>query len=912
MLLGRGEECARLDELVGALRTGESRVLVLQGDPGIGKSALLAYVERGANGVRVLRAPGVEGEQDLEFAALHRLCVPLLGGLGNLPQPQRTALETAFGVSAGPRPDHFLVGLAVLTLMTHASADHPLLCLVDDAHWLDHSSAQVLAFVARRLLAESIAVLFATDQHRHPFLGLPEMEVPGLAIADAEALLGAVVPAGFDPRVRERILAEARGNPLALLELPRGLTVTQVASGLGLVGVDSVPGPLEHTFLERIKGLPARTQLVMLVAATDPSGDPQLLRRAVERLGVRDAVAVTDDADGLLTVGARVTFRHPSVRSAAYRAAGAKARRAAHRTLAEVTDPKADADRRAWHRAAAASVTDEALALELERVAELARARGGLAAEAAFLQRATALTEEQARRSERALAAARVSLRAGDVAAAQVYLDEADRCREGDALLLPIQLARAQLALASGSWDHAGSLLLSAGQQLAERDLSLARETYLNAWGAAAAGGDETRLLEVSRLIGALPAPDNPQLMDRLLSGYARLVVGDRATAVGILQPAGAAMRTSPPEDLLRLGWAASGLGPTLWDDGLFRSTCRIQVQTSREQGALIELARHLTSLALTTAWSGDFGEAGSLIAEAELLAAATGRPADLHAPRFLAALQGDELAMSAQPAPASRRTGRSGPVGGGTAVAQWSAAVLYNGLASYELAAEAARRAAALPTPWSSAWALPELVEAAVRVGDAELADWALTRLVEATEPCPTDWARGISARCRALRADADHADDLFADAIRHLARTSWRPELARAQLLYGEWLRREGRRVDGRQQLQAALDAFETIGMAAFAERARRELLATGGTLRRRSVGAAEVADLTPQERQIADLVRDGHTNTEVAARLFLSPRTVEWHLRKVFTKLSITSRRQLREALSPGPRSTGPATR
>ena len=418
MLLDRLPERAALSQLLEAARAGRSGVLVMHGEPGVGKTALLEYAVESAAGLRVVRVAGVESEMELAFAALQQLCAPMLGQLGGLPDPQRAALGVAFGLDTGAAPDRFLVGLAVLSLLSEAAEQQPLLCVVDDAQWLDRASAQVLAFVARRLLAERIALLFAAREPGEELRGLPDLAVGGLGEGDARELLGSVIGGPLDERVRDRIVAETRGNPLALLELPRGVP--------GVPGVPGLSGRIEESFRRRLEVLPAATQLLMLVAAAEPAGEPALVWRAAERLGIgAEALAPAADA-GLLTIGERVVFRHPLVRSAVYRAAPPADRRAAHRALAGATDPQADPDRCAWHRAQATLGPDEDVAAELERSAGRAQARGGLAAAAAFLERAAALTLDPARRAERALAAAEAKYQAGAFDAALGLLGTAE------------------------------------------------------------------------------------------------------------------------------------------------------------------------------------------------------------------------------------------------------------------------------------------------------------------------------------------------------------------------------------------------------------------------------------------------------------------------------------------------------
>ena len=900
-LLGRAEECARLDGAVEALRSGAGGVLVLRGDAGAGKSALLSYAGARAQDCRVLRVRGVQSETGLPFAALHQLCHPLTSRVAGLPDLQRAALDRVFGLHGGPMPEMFLIGVSVLSLLSDASRDLPVLCLVDDVDWLDRESAQVLGFVARRLEGEAVGVVVTARDPGPELSRLPELEIRGLGENASRALLDAATPARLDVSIGDRVITEARGNPGALAELGRGLSVTQLASGLGLLDADPAPDRSEHELLAEIRSLTEPTRLLLLVAAAEPSGDPRLVHDALAHLGLDNQPALLDQAQGLVTIDGRVTFRGLRVRSAAYRAATAEHRRAAHDALATVTSPTVHAERHAWHRAAASVVPDESVARQLEQSARASQARGDLAVAAAFLQRSVSLTGDDARRPQRALAAAAASLTAGDLDAARTFLDIAERRVEDHVQRVRCELVRARLALASDRPRNAGPLLLDAATQLESLDLPLARATYLDAWGAAVAAGDRSLLAGVSAALRRLPE-SGQQPGDRLLRGYSLLSSGDRPRAVPILRRAAGEIATLTSEEVRGLGWAASAVGPAIWDADLFRSSCRTQVELSREAGALTDLVRHLTALALTTAWSGDLAAADRLIGEAEVVARDTGSPAGPTAALLVAALRGSEgraRTLISATVDRARVSGR----GGGVTAADWSKAVLYNGLAQYESALLSARAASSAPQPWVSVWALPELLEAAARLGDDEAAQRALADFAAATEPCRTDWALGLTARCRAVVGGSDQADDLFTEALQRLGRSGWRPEVARAHLLYGEWLRREGRRVDARRQLRAAHEQFESIGMEAFAERAGRELLATGETARRRADSAPPTTELTPQELQISLLVSDGLSNTEVGARLFLSPRTVEWHLRKVFAKLSISSRRQLPEALPDG---------
>jgi DNA-binding CsgD family transcriptional regulator/tetratricopeptide (TPR) repeat protein len=612
----------------------------------------------------------------------------------------------------------------------------------------------------------------------------------------------------------------------------------------------------------------------------------------------------------LLAIGERVTFRHPLVRSAVYRSAAVEDRRAVHLALAEATDPDADPDRRAWHLAAAAAGPDEQVAYELERSAGRAQARGGLAAAAAFLQRAVALTKDPARRGDRALAAAEASFQAGafDTAlglaatAEAGVLDEFQRTR--------VELLRAHVAFGAGQWSDALPLLVKAARRLESFDLNLARETYLIAWGAAGLAEDLAArdvLEEVCRAVLALAPPSGtPRPLDLLLDGFALLITEGHAAAVPTLRRAALAVADIPVDDILRWGWMAAGARAAMWDDEGLLEICTRQVQVLRDAGALAALPIHLTYLANAGLWIGDFAGAASLIAEVDSVAAATGSRFPPYALLRLRGLQGREAEASAAIASAIQRAGGKGMT---AARAHWAAAVLYIGLGRYEQATSAARQATShAVNHWIFMWMLPELVEAAARAGEIELARDALEQLAQTTRPCGTDFALGLEARCRALLSDGPVADELYREAVDRFSRTRLRPDLARAHLLYGEWLRRQNRRFDAREQLRSADELFVAIGMEAFAERARKELQATGEKVRRRTVEARD--ELTAQERQIARLARDGLSNPEIGARLFLSPRTIEWHLRNVFTKLDIRSRRELSTALAASDSNLVPA--
>jgi AAA ATPase domain len=713
-LQGRGSECALLDDVIAALRAGESRTLLIHGEAGIGKTALLSYAVASAPDMRILRAAGVESEMELAFASLHQLCAPLLEAVEQLPPPQRGALEVAFGRTEGPAPDRFLVGLAVLTLLSGAAEERPLLCVVDDAQWLDEVSAKTLAFVARRLLAEPVGLLLAARAPAGDLRGLPELEVLGLRNGDARALLRSRVMFRLDERIRDRIVAETRGNPLALLELPRGLSGQQLSGGFGLLDAprQALPTRLEESFQDRVRAIPAAARLLMLVAAAEPVGDPLLVWRAAERLGIE--IAAADATDGLLTIEESVRFRHPLVRSAVYRSAPVEQRRSVHLALAEATDREVDPDRRAWHLAAAAPAADEAVAGELERSAGRAQARGGAAAAAAFLQRALGMTADPGRRTERALAAAELSLQAGELDTAQRLLSVAESSPLDGFQAARATLLRGHVAFAAGLFGDAPRLLLNAATRIEPFDLDLARETYLNAWAAAVGAGHLAEgdvLLEICRAVQALtPRAGTPLPLDLLLDGLALLITEGRAAAAPTLLRAGRAFAHGDLSvgDTLRWGWLAAAASTAVWDDEGRLAIAARTVELVRDAGALAQLPVILSVLGTVTLLSGDFVGAAATIAEADSVAAATGSRVAPHIALRLLALQGREAEASALIAATMEQAGERSIT---ATNAHWAAALLYNGLGRYEEAASAGRQASSNTfEPWISIWALPEL----------------------------------------------------------------------------------------------------------------------------------------------------------------------------------------------------------
>ena len=892
-------ERRELDRALEEVRGGHSAVLVVRGEAGIGKTALMHYCARQSAGCRVVRITGVESELELPFAAVHQLCRPMLSDLSALPGPQAGALRVAFGLEAGSVPDRFVVGLAVLSLLAQAASERPLVVLVDDAQWLDEPSAQVLGFVARRLLAEPVLLLFAVrevDEERL-FPDLPALALEGLGDEDAKSLLRAAVTGPLDELVRDRIVAETRGNPLALLEFPRAMSPSELAGGFAVLTSSTLTGQLHSRYLRRVRALPEPAQRLMLLAAADPTGDATLLWRAAKSLDVGREAAAAAELANLLRIGARVQFRHPLVRSAAYAAGSLQQQRAAHRALADATDVRTDPERRVWHRAAAATGSDEEVAAELVRTASIAQARAGLAAAAAFLQRSVDLTSAAAPKAERALRAAAASLHAGALDAARSLVAEASAAAVDDLQRARVEQLAGQIEAAARPASEAPGRLILAARRLESLDVRMARDTYLSAWWPALLAGSFAApggtLEDVCRAAQSAPRPATVQPSDMLLDALVTVVMQSRAAAAPLLR---AALELFLADQVSEDDWIQWGRGATsaailLWDMESYRDLSSRQVTRVRESGALSPLALALNAHTYVLTLCGELEAASVLVAEQYAVKEVTGIQFASYGVQVLAAYRGRPSELAAVDVEI---------VGGadGLAVdfANLARATLNSGLGQYARAFEAARRVSTFSL---APFALPEVIEAAVRTQQPDEARKRFAQLSKAVVP-GSDWSDGIEARCRALLCSGEEAERSYAESIACLSRTLLRLDLARAHLLYGEWLRRELRRVDARHQLRTAYELFTAAGAQAFAERARSELLATGEKIRKRQVDMGH--ELTPQEQHIARLARDGRTNPEIGAELFLSPRTVEWHLRKVFTKLEISSRRGLHEAFPP----------
>jgi DNA-binding CsgD family transcriptional regulator len=910
-LVGRDAECAAVDRLLQRVRDGASGALVVRGEPGIGKSAILDYAAQAAAGFLVVAVTGIESEMEVAFAALQQVCAPLTKHLGQLPHPQAEALRVALGLSSSAPPDRFLAGLGVLSLVAEGADAQPLLCVIDDAQWIDRTSLHALAFAARRLYGESVAMIFAarTGVDVPDLAGLPELVLAGLPEPDARSVLATVVAGLLDERVRDRIVAEAAGNPLALLEFSREVTAAgDLAGGFGVSPwmVRPLADRVAGRFLARVVPLPAATRRLLLLAAAEPLGDPGLLRRAGDRLGMHIADLAPAESEGLVRLGARVTFRHPLVRSAIYRSAPVADRQAAHAALAEATDAEHDMDRRVWHRAHATFGPDETVADELERSAGRAQARGGPAAAAAFLERAAALTADPRRRARLMLASAESKhdavARQGAVsmlAAIDVgQLDEIEQAR--------LERLSARTVLTARSGSEAPQLLLRAARRLEPLSATLARDTYLDAFAAAMIIGPHAlgdSWPELAR--SALESPRSRESSDPgslLLRGLALQVIEGYAIAVPTLRQAvrGFLAVPVPAGDTSAVLWLACRTAMNLWDDESWHQLAGRMVRSARDGGALT--GAPLSAFVASTMLTGDFAETAALIEETNMITALTGSVVSQHGPMAAAAWQGRDpltAAPAQSPAVAPGAAAAGGTIG---TISSYTMALYCNGIGRYREALTAANTASERTDGLGFAlWALPELVEAAARCGEQETAAAGLARLRATTGPSATDWALGIEARCHALvLADGNDpaAEERYTESIDRLGRTRIATHLARSRLLYGEWLRREKRRIDARAQLRAALEMFTSMGAAGFAGRAERELAATGERVRKRDV--RPVVELTPQEAQIARLASDGQSNPKIAAQLFLSPRTVEYHLHKIFTKLDITSRGQLARAL------------
>jgi DNA-binding CsgD family transcriptional regulator len=903
-LVDRGAERAAIDELQSVVRRGLSGVLVLRGGPGVGKTALASYAIESASGFQVSTITGVESEINLEYGATQQLLVPFLPLIGDLPWPQRQAIEVTFGLEAGPAPEFLLVGLACLTLLSRSAADQPVLCVVDDAHWIDGESARVLGFVSRRLGADRVGIILTVDGSpgSAAFEQLPSIKIGGLPRGPAADLLRSVAGTPLDPQTVDRVLADTKRNPLALVEAGSRLTAEELAEWAYAPEPIPVGRRLKDRYLRRVRRLPADAQKFLLLAAADVSGNLGLLRQAAAEAGISaDAAEKAAETAGLIEVsGSSVRFWHPLIRAAVYYGAADADRRRAHHLLGLAAG--SDAEGRLWHRAAAAARRDESLAADLEAAAKRASDRGAWTSAVGLMRRSVALTPDDGRRAEREIGLAEAEVVIGRPGTARTVANEA-LPRVSGASGRGRAMAVDGLALfAQGSYAESADVLVGATAALAE-DPAKAAEALLAALRAALwAGPAETRK------IATMPAPRGAasNATGLLLAGYeARFTRGYNAAAA----PLRAALRALRPNDLAAesalkgfgLGAIAAG---SLWDDQALFGIVDRRLRLSRRLGGLTELLFALDFAGMTDLLTGRLDMAADHWEEIGELVDACQMSGAPHLAGRGEALVASFRASTAQSAAAGQAQIREDTAPdqryGSANLGRCIVAIADLSVGRLDAAFETALDVVADDLPFSAEMALPELIEAAVRSGRRDAAARAFTALADRASTAGTPWALGVRARCQALLDDTDSAEDAYAEAISQLERSRAALDLARAHLLYGQWLRRARRRVDARHQLRTAHAMFQQIGTGGFARQAAGELRASGERARSRTPETE--LDLTPQEARVAALAADGAKNSEIAAQLFVTPGTVEYHLGKVFRKLGITSRAQLASRL-PG---------
>jgi DNA-binding CsgD family transcriptional regulator len=847
---------------------------------------------------------GNEAEMELPYASLQDFFRPASSAVAQLPQPQRRAIEVVFGRRDGLAPDQLLVGLGLLNLLSELSADRPVLCVIDDTQWLDAASAQVISFAARHVSKDAVAFLFGARRLTDEVRGLPSLTIGGLGDRDARELLATVLPDRIDDRVVARLVAETHGNPLALLEMPRGLTPSQLAGGFGLPVSVTLAGRIEESYRRRLAKLPPESRRLLLLVAAEPTGDPELVWRATDILQIPEDAADAIEDDGLVEFRDRIVLRHPLVRSAIYSTATAKERRAAHAALADATDTDVDPDRRAWHRAQATIRPSETVAAELEDSAVRAKARGGYAAAGAFLERSMALTVDPARRAVRALRAAQAKRLAGALDAAAGLAAVAEHGPLEDLHRAELDALLGQIAFARDRGNEASPRMLRAASRLERVDLRLARETYLDALVAAlfsshlaVDGGAQV----VAEAVRAVRRPKGPMLAaDLLLDGLALFITDGYKLGTPVLKEALDRFQGDEVgvEERLRWSGLAGGTAGALWDYEAWDLLTARQELLARDLGALSLLPDTLGARVGVSLFAGDLAAADVLVDQIQVVTDASDIRRFPYAALAVAGFRGNEQHVRGLVETTNKESLPKGE-GLATIVSSWATAVLCNGTGSYQDAFQAAKEATRdFNELWYWGWGAVELIEAASRTNNREQAQPAFDRLVESTDASGTDWAMAVQARSRALLTDGHQAEALYCEAIERLTPTRLRLDVARTRLLYGEWLRRVQRQRDAREQLRLAHGLFIEFGMSGFARRAESELLATGERARKRTVETQ--CDLTPQESRISELAAHGATNQDIAGQLFISPATVEYHLSKVYRKLGIRSRTQLATVL------------
>jgi DNA-binding CsgD family transcriptional regulator len=904
VLLDRELERGQIDRVLELARQGRSAALVLQGEPGTGKTTLLDYAVESGGDFQIIRLLGIESEAELGFASLHQLLLPFAAGLRSLPAPQRDALGGALGLRRADSPDRFLLALAALTMLARAATKQPLLCIVDDAQWLDRESAGVMGFIARRLSADAIAMLFAVRdpaERTADLEGIPWVQIQGLPPEEAGRLLASAVAGRVDRGVSEQIIAQTGGNPLGLIELGGELSREQLAGEISLPELLPVGASLQARYLRQIGSMPAETRVFLLAAAADPTGDPALLWRAGEFLGFDVRAAAPAEAEGLLRFSPLVSFRHPLIRSAVYHGAALAERVRVHEALARATDPEAAADLRAWHRAEAAMAPDESVASELERAADRARVRGGWAASARFLARAATLTPDADERFRRVLAAARAEATAGASVRAQALLDSVAGQLDDPVKHAAALRVQGTIRYALDQAAEAASVLLDAARRLAPLDTALARATLLEALAAARISGrlakigaGDADIAHAARSL-PLPLPADATIGDLVLDADATLLLDGHEAAVPVVKRAVAAILEAPisSAELLTLTGVGCTAASALGDDHALYSLANWLEVQARDQGAVLPLSIALIFSGFSELFAGHLSQAHARYAERAAIEAARGGSCEVGEALVLA-WRGRPDEARAQAVAAAQVAVEQGE-GWKLALLDYARAVLALGMGHYE------EVLAASPHGFEEnvllrTFALPDLIEAAVRCGERETAERALATVASRAAASPTPLMLGLLARSRALLGSDPEAS--YSEAIGYLKQARGRVHHARAELLYGEWLRREKRQRDAREHLQAAYGVFRDIGADGFAERARLELAAAGGTAR--PPGSFPGDGLTPQELQVATLAAAGFTNLEIGSRLFISPKTVDYHLGKVFRKLGVGSRRQLARVL------------
>ena len=902
-LFGRTNECQVLEDLLMTTRSGEGGTIVVHGEPGIGKTALLEYAAATAHDFTVLRTVGNEAEMELAYASLQDFFRPAVGEVEQLPQPQRQAVEIVFGRRDGEAPDRLLVGLGLLNLLSQLSASRPVLCIVDDMQWLDTSSAQAITFAARHIARDAVAFLFGARRLTDQVRGLPALTLAGLDDRGSRQLLATVLPDRLDDRVVDRLVAETHGNPLALLEMPRGLTPSQLAGGFGLPVSVTLASQIEESYRRRLSKLSLDSRRLLLIVAADPTGDSEIIWSAADKLQITEAAAAAIEDDGLVDFGGHIVFRHPLVRSAVYNAATPKERREAHAALAEVTDIDSDPDRRAWHRAQATVRPNEEVAAELESSAARAQSRGGFAAAGAFFERSVALTVDPSRRALRALRGAEAKCLAGALDAAIALAAVAERGPLDDLHRAELDLLMGQIAFARNRDNEVSPRMLQAASRLERVDLEMARAAYLDALAAACFAGHlavDASAEAVAEAARALPRPARVTASDLLLDGLSLLITQGYKAGTIVLKEALDLFQGGDVtvDERLRWSYLAGGIAGVLWDYHAWDALTAGQEQIARDVGALSLLPMTLGARVGVCLFAGNLAGAGRLVDQVQVVTDASDIRRFPHAALALEAFRGDERQARQLIETTSKESIARGE-GLAATVSSWARAVLCNGRGQYEEAFLAARAAISDPNDfWYWGWSAVELIEAASRTDRAAEARPVLERLGESTDASGTEWALGVHARSRALLTDGEGGENLYREALERLLPTRLQLEVARTRLVYGEWLRRQHRQRDARDQLRLAHGLFTDFGMLGFAERAAAELLATGERARKRTVETR--FDLTPQETRISELAAQGSTNQDIAGQLFISTATVEYHLSKVYRKLGIRSRTQLARVL------------